>query len=203
MFHSSGTLDVQSHVTTKYVSATYGGVTPKVAKAHLWQTAPVLWRGYNTFMFDGIAILANLLAGKDTRANGLYFEYENTTNPGGIVIPTIDPEAGTEYYRTLGAGKDYLRVSAQVDGAVETSGAPYKANRVSFMGFSGGAQQGVNGTPFSSVASSCVYGAALVYLADDPANDLIYGRLYSAGAAPIAENQQATARWVTTLYRRD
>ncbi len=153
--------------------------------------------GPNVLTFSGVDVMARLLAGQGS-LNGLYLEFANTTDPSSIAPPAVTPTVGVEYYTGLSGQYDYMRAPLRLDGALEASDSRYGSNRLRLIGTSGGAA-GVHGLPFSAIAGSAVYGAALVMLGKTPADDIVYARHYFAQPDTIGDNQAIGISWTLTL----
>jgi hypothetical protein len=162
----------------------------------------VLWavRHPNTLVYDGVDLLAQMLAWEPVRINAAYLEFvASGGSPGGVV----DPAEGREYYQAIddgvGPGSDYLRVPIVTPPHTESSDVEkFVGNRVVFSAFSAG-DSGVNGTAFAEGAS--IFGLALVYAPDmaDRTKDVVFARSYGFDPRVKAGTHQIMLRWAHTL----
>lgn len=122
--------------------------------------------------------------------SGMYFEYENLTNPASpISVPAFPRTLGAEHYTTLTAPKDFLRVPLRLEPTIGiapgSEGAEIlqqtnRGNQLTFFAQtagSGGFNNGPN-CPFSHLTNSKVYSAALVAMPrfDDQSRDIVFAR---------------------------
>lgn len=150
-------------------------------------------------VYEGIDLIARILAGQDYRINTMYLEFKN----GGAPSYTVDPAQGRSYYAALDSGggaSDYLRV-ALTTSPVLTSSDPTKflANIMTILATTFGKNAGQGGFEFSAAAGSVVFGVALVAAPDpdDASQDLVFDRSYSFTALEKRANEE-----ISILYPR-
>jgi len=135
--------------------------------------------------YDWGAIVGQLLRGapdgRPYKLAAMYVEFENN---GGIAVtpPTIDRADGLQYYADLSgsAHRDYIRVPMSYMQFDSTDPTLFPlGNRITCYAHTDG-NVGVHGKPFTSGASSRIYGGALVACPDydTPASDIVMARLY-------------------------
>lgn len=122
--------------------------------------------------------------------SGMYFEYENLTNPAvPVTVPAFPRTLGAEYYTNLSAPKDFLRVPLRLEPTIgvaagsegaEALSQAGRGNQLTFFAQTAGSGGFNNGAdcPFSHTANSKVYSAALVAMPrfDDQSRDVIFAR---------------------------
>lgn len=122
--------------------------------------------------------------------SGMYFEYENQTNPAEPVTTTsFDRLLGSDYYTSLSSQnyRDFLRVPLRLEptlgiaaGSVgaDTLHAAGQGNQLTFFAQTAGTQ-GVHGKTFSHTTNSKVYSAALVAMPrfEDRTRDVVFARI--------------------------
>ena len=122
--------------------------------------------------------------------SGMYFEFENQTNPAAAVAVADFPRTlGLEYYATLGdpSNRDYVRVPLRLDPTLSVSATSVGAavltenlmsNQLTFFAQTAGTT-GVNGLPFSHLNNSKIFAAALVATPrfDDITRDVLFARI--------------------------
>ena len=158
--------------------------------------------GHNTVVYEGIDILAKLLAGQSLEINTMYLEFQN-----GGTTPTVvvDPSEGRSYYAALDAGlstRDYIRVPLTADPVLSTTDSTkFVSNRATFLAMSTGVIEGEGGKPFSAAAVSKVYGVALVAAAStsDPSQDLVFSRSYDLTPVTKRVNEEISISWPHTF----
>jgi hypothetical protein len=155
----------------------------------------------NAVTFGGMDLIGRLLAGEGRPINGIYLEFENGTEPALVSPPMLDPTAGVEYYLGLSGQRDFVRAPAGLRSAPAGSSSAYRSNRVAFTGQSAHTA-GNRGLPFSHTAGTVVFGAALVSLADNPSDDIVYARAYFDAnlRIPKQDMMQIGLNWITTVY---
>lgn len=121
--------------------------------------------------------------------SGMYFEYENQSNPALHVTATnFDRTVGLNYYNTLSSNltKDFLRAPLRLEPSLSVAGgsegaealtAANQGNQLTFFAQTSGVT-GVHGKTFSHITNSKVYSAALVAMPrfDDRMRDVIFAR---------------------------
>lgn len=154
----------------------------------------------NQVVYEGVDLLARIVAGQDLAINTMYIEFVNS----GSASPTVDPAQGREYYDDLeatGVDTDYLRIPLQLIPALDSSDPDrFASDVVIFTGITGDST-GVSSRalPFDEASSSEVYGVALVCAVDDErTNDIVFSRGYPSSAIPKGVNQLAI-RWSHTF----
>jgi|694.fasta_scaffold93982_2 hypothetical protein len=122
--------------------------------------------------------------------SGMYFEYENQSNPALPVTTTsFDRLLGADYYTNLASHqyRDFLRVPLRLEPTLgiaagsegaETLDDLNQGNQLTFFAQTSGTQ-GVHGKNFSHIANSKVYSAALVAMPkfDDRLRDVVFARI--------------------------
>jgi hypothetical protein len=122
--------------------------------------------------------------------SGMYFEFENQTNPAAAVAVADFPRTlGLEYYATLGdpSNRDYIRVPLRLDPTLSVSATSVGAavltenlmsNQLTFFAQTAGTT-GVRGLPFSHLNNSKIFAAALVATPrfDDITRDVLFARI--------------------------
>jgi hypothetical protein len=122
--------------------------------------------------------------------SGMYFEYENQSNPAvPVSAPSFDRTLGASYYNSLGATltKDFLRVPLRLEPSLTVAAGSVGAdsltsagqgNQLTFFAQSAG-MTGVHGKNFSHVTNSKVYSAALVAMPrfEDRTRDVVFARI--------------------------
>ena len=153
----------------------------------------------NTMTYEGIDLMARMLAWEDVRINTAYLEFINNITTPSVAV---DPADGRSYYAELDEGggvqSDYLRVPIVVRPALEASRAEFAGNRVVFSAFSSGAS-GVRGLTFD--ASSYVFGLALVWAPDatDRTQDVVFSRGYGFSPKQKSATHQINLQWSHTV----
>ena len=159
-------------------------------------------QGRNLVVYSGADILAKLLSGASGYAiAGMYLEFKNLGVPGTpITPPTFDRSGGIGYYNGLSssADVDFLRVPLTVPGDIQSTGAEYNGNQLTFFAQSEGST-GFHGKPFGSSSNSEVYGAGLIAMPDesDQAQDVVYARTYDFTQVPKEDGFEIGITWVT------
>jgi hypothetical protein len=135
-----------------------------------------------------VATQALALGNANFRINAMYIEFANVASPGTPVsIPTFPRSDNLNYYQSLPAGRDYLRVPLLSSPQLSV-GSGYSAyftgigvsnNQATFLAQTAGSV-GVNGTPFSTANNSTVAGIALVAAPvwADHTQDWVFARDY-------------------------
>jgi hypothetical protein len=133
--------------------------------------------------------------------SGMYFEYENQINPAQNVTTTsFDRTLGLPYYNSLSSNqlRDFLRVPLRLEPSLSVAAgsvgaaaltANAQSNQLTFFAQTAGTV-GVHGKPFSHVANSKVYSAALVAMPvfADRMRDVIFARInFSTGEQTAKE----------------
>ena len=122
--------------------------------------------------------------------SGMYFEFENQTNPADtIAVANFPRTLGLEYYATLGepSNRDYVRVPLRLDPAMGVDAnsvgaavltANALSNQLTFFAQTAGTN-GVNGLPFSHLQNSKIFAAALVATPkfNEIARDILFARI--------------------------
>lgn len=122
--------------------------------------------------------------------SGMYFEYENQTDPSAPVnLTSFDRTLGIPHYNTLASNsiRDFLRVPLQLEPSLTVAGASVGAaaltaaaqgNQLTFFAQTAGLT-GVHGKPFSHLSNSKLYAASLVAMPvfADRARDVIFARI--------------------------
>lgn len=122
--------------------------------------------------------------------SGMYFEYENQPNPAEFVgVPAFARTLGLEYYSALAthSNRDYLRVPLRLEptAGLSTTSVGYETlktngltNQLTFFAQTSGIA-GVNGKPFSHIANSKLFAAALVAMPkfEDRTRDVLFARI--------------------------
>ncbi len=133
--------------------------------------------------------------------SGMYFEYENQTDPTAAVATTsFDRNLGVSYYTGLVTNpkRDFLRVPLRLEPALGVSSgsegeaaltAANLGNKLTFFAQTAGTQ-GANGKTFSHITNSKVFSAALVAMPriDDRTRDVVFARInFDAGDQTMKE----------------
>ena len=173
------------------------------------RTGKELWRvsAKNTVTYEGIDLLARMLAWADAKVNMAYLEFAPVDSPEASSSSAVaaSPDEGRDYYKAIdaddGRTTDYLRVAIVVPPYLETTDAAlFVGNRVVFNVFSAG-DRGVNGRTFDN--GSAVFGLALVHApsADvaDRDQDIVFARTYSFTPKQKIDGSQISLRWTHTV----
>jgi hypothetical protein len=121
--------------------------------------------------------------------SGMYFEYENQTDPTAtITTPNFDRTLGVNYYESLASSgtRDFLRVPMRLEPAISVTPGSVGAdvlttanlgNQLTFFAQTAGTQ-GVHGKTFSHITNSKIFSAALVAMPrfSDRTHDLVFAR---------------------------
>jgi hypothetical protein len=164
----------------------------------------------NLITYDWGAILLKNLSvsqpsGNRYTLNGMYLEFENNSG-ADVTPPTFSRASARSYYDGLltDPNRDYLRVSVAATKLESSNLANYpEGNRITMIAQTEGVA-GVHGKTFSDVASSRVYGGALVSqpVEDDDTQDVIFSRFYFTDPANQLIKQagsQITLSWPVTF----
>lgn len=122
--------------------------------------------------------------------SGMYFEYENQTNPlAAVATTTFDRTLGISYYESLSSDpkRDFLRVPLRLEPTLSVMpgstgetvlNATGLSNQLTFFAQTAGTQ-GVHGKNFSHITNSKVFSAALVAMPRfaDRTKDAIFARI--------------------------
>lgn len=122
--------------------------------------------------------------------SGMYFEFENQTNPSAPVTLAAFPRTlGLEHYAGLASSpnRDYVRVPLRLEPALSVSpssegavvlGLANLSNQLTFFAQTAGTA-GVHGKQFSHTVNSKVFAAALVATPkfDDVNRDVLFARI--------------------------
>lgn len=163
----------------------------------------LLWlaSGKNTLTYEGVDLIAGMLAWNDLKINAAYIEFV----PAGSSVPAtaVDPADGISYYKALredtSSSVDYLRVPIVTPPYTETTdSAKFTGNRVVFSAFTTGTA-GLKGSPFDTGAQ--IFGLALVYAVDfdDPELDIVFARSYDFTPKTKVDMTQIMLRWTHTV----
>lgn len=153
----------------------------------------------NLYLYSGADIAARLVGGQSTyRLATMYMEFENMVGPGPIVPPAYTRASGIDYYSTLAAPRDFLRVPITLSPTIISSdAAKFEGNQITFFAVSSGSV-GQHALPFSHTVNSAVFGGALVASpdADTQANDKIWSRTYWEDRFVLKQqNHQIGVQW--------
>jgi len=153
----------------------------------------------NLYLYQGADMAARVVSGdRDYRIAAMYLEFENQVVPAPITPPTYDRTGGIDYYTSLAAPRDYLRIPLAIAPTFDTTDvALYAHNKVTYFAVSAGTA-GVNGLAFDVASNSAVFGGALAAMPDIeiPANDLIWARSYWAATPEYKQaNRQIGIQW--------
>lgn len=179
---------------------------PTVGKVSISQYDSVgnlLWfaDGKNTLTYEGVDLIAGMLAWNDIKINAAYIEFV----PAGFTVPSIaaDPAEGISYYKALldetSSSVDYLRVPIVTPPYTETTdSSKFTGNRVVFSAFTNGTV-GLKGRPFDTGAQ--IFGLALVYapVFDDRTLDIVFARSYDFTPKTKVDMTQIMLRWTHTV----
>lgn len=141
--------------------------------------------------YQGVDMLAKLLAGQGMAINAMYMEFVN--EPNAVPVITPDPADGRNYYAALEVGGiyDYIRIPfSNVPVVSSTDLAKFVSNKATFFAMSTGIPTGRGGHPFS--AGSQVYGIALVCAPNisDADYDIVFSRNYDFTAITKEAGQE-------------
>lgn len=154
--------------------------------------------GPNIIVYEGVDLLAAILAGQSYSINTMYMEFQN----GGIApVVTPDPADGRSYYAAMESGvgaADYIRLPLTANPTREsTDASKFSGNRINYFAMSTGATAGRGGHTFSDTAGSIVYGVALVAApdVDDASQDIVFSRSYNFSPKTKQANEEVSIAW--------
>jgi hypothetical protein len=155
----------------------------------------VLDGGPNIIVYEGVDLLAAILAGQPYDINTMYMEFTNG------VVPTVtpDPADGRDYYAALESGlsdRDYIRVTLTANPTREsTDETKFTGNKINYFAMSTGATAGRGGKAFTT--GSKVYGVALVAApdVDDASQDVVFSRSYNFTEKTKQVNEEISIAW--------
>lgn len=178
-----GNFSVRGHVTVWRIDENTGIRTPIAAKSNQIQ----VWWGHIAAKQLGFRRQPDR---DDYFISGMYFEYENQTNPAvAVTTSTFDRTVGLGYYNALASDpkRDFLRVPLRLEPTLSvmpgstgetvlnTAGL---SNQLTFFAQTAGTQ-GVHGKNFSHLVNSKIFSAALVAMPRfaDRTRDLIFAKI--------------------------
>lgn len=174
----------------------------------LWQ---LIGTNRNTLMISwGFAACRALGLGDSSyKINKMYVEYENVAAPANAVaVPTYDTFDGRDYYTSLAAPQDFLRVSLignptiSIATGYEAFFGTDEGNKLTFFAQTSGAN-GQNGVAFSNAVNSKVFGVGLIAAPEeaDSTKDVLISRGYYAvpNQTVKAASAQIGISWTLTF----
>jgi hypothetical protein len=153
----------------------------------------------NLYLYQGADMAAKVVSGnRDYRIAAIYLEFENQVVPGPITPPVYDRSGGIDYYTSLAAPRDHLRIPLSIAPTFDTTDpALFDHNKVTYFAVTS-ATAGVHGLPFDVANNSAVFGGALAAMPNIEVreNDLIWARAYWAANPEYKQpNRQIGVQW--------
>lgn len=152
-----------------------------------------LLRSNNVVLNSGMDVAARALAG-DIRINGMYMAYENSVPPITEATPAVTTTA--MYYQTAGSTdpRGFIRVPTIATASFAATQLAYNTNKVTFVAISDGSVAIPDGGNTVQDGVSQFYGAALAYLADDLADDILFSAISFKDIGPVQFEKIAGAQ---------